>query len=107
MFLGDHKFGKAAIEARQNFGEHQNDWFGKTIKSGEMESNFAIKRPRSIAAATTSALHNTPLTYYFYPQSAEKAVIQVTPEWTVIASSPSLSASSAVRFFLTVSSYLS
>jgi hypothetical protein len=65
LFIGDHKFGKAAIKARQNFGKQPNDWFCKTIKSGETESYFAIQSLRSMTAATTSALHNIPPQYCF------------------------------------------
>jgi hypothetical protein len=66
LFIWDHKFGKAAIEARQNFGKQPNDWFCKTIKSGETESKFAIQSLR-MTAATTSAIHNIPLQYCFTP----------------------------------------
>src|ERR1051326_6631656 len=78
LFIRDHGFGKAAIQAHQHFGEHTNDWFCKTIKSGKMESNFAIQRLRLVAATATSALHNTPQQCCFNALSAVKDVSKIT-----------------------------
>ena len=68
LFIRDHEFGKAAIQAHRHFGEHTNDWFCKTIKSGKMESNFAIQRLRLVLPLQlrhfTTHLNNAVLTSY-------------------------------------------
>jgi hypothetical protein len=72
-------FGKTAIEAYQNLGKNPNDWSCQTIKTGEMESNFAVKRLRP-KAATPSALHDaTPqlslITVSLYQSAGSKRVM--------------------------------